>query len=91
MSPHGRTFYRNPNVDPRYLPSDGLLRDHFRQCILRHIKGTAEPEELGRMFDPDIHLSAGGFNLESGSWWSSDRGKLQLEAELAHRLWDACE
>jgi len=43
------------------------------------------------MFDPDIHLSAGGFNLESGSWWSSDRGKLQLEAELAHRLWDACE
>ena len=34
-----------------------------------------------------LDLHAGGFNLESGSWWAGSEGKKQLEAELAGRLW----
>ncbi|KAF9523138.1 hypothetical protein CPB83DRAFT_863366 [Crepidotus variabilis] len=86
-SPHGKFFYRKPGLEQRYLPSPELLRDHFHQCILRHVKGAAEATEPERYFDPDIDLGAGGFNLVTGSWWSSSNGKKQLEAELAGRLW----
>ncbi|KAI0247616.1 hypothetical protein BJV78DRAFT_1244027 [Lactifluus subvellereus] len=86
-SPHGKIFYRNPNEHQRYLPSADLLRDHFRQCVLRHVKGAGESSDAQRRFDPDIDLHAGGFNLATGSWWSGSEGKRQLEAELAGRLW----
>ena len=67
-----------------YLPSPELLRDHFHQCVLRHVKGAGESED--RVFDRDLDLGSGGFNLETGSWWSSTEGRRQLEAELATRL-----
>lgn len=90
-TPHGKTFYRNPNVQQRYLPSAELLRDHLRQCVLRHVKGAGERGDATsteRRFDPDIDLCAlGGFDLTTGNWWSSSEGKKQLEAELATRLW----
>lgn len=86
-SPHGKIFYRNPNVHPCYLPSADLLQDHFRQCILRHIKGAGECQDTNRRFDPDIDLRTRGFDLTAGSWWSGSEGKRQLEAELAGRLW----
>jgi hypothetical protein len=85
-SPHGRIFYQDPNELQRYLPSADLLRDHFHQCVLRHVKGAGEGEEPQRRFDPDIDLRAGGFNLAAGSWWSSSEGKRQLIAEIAGRL-----
>ncbi|KIL58847.1 hypothetical protein M378DRAFT_170124 [Amanita muscaria Koide BX008] len=88
-SPHGKTFYRNLDEQPRYLPSPDLLRDHFRQCILRHVKGAGEVIDTGRRFDPDIDLRPGGFDLASGGWWSTSEGKKQLEAELRSRLWGA--
>lgn len=88
-SPHGKIFYRNPNEERRYLPCADLLRDHLRQCVLRHVKGAGESNDAQRRFDPDIDLRVGGFNLTSGSWWSSLEGKQQLEAELAGRLWGA--
>jgi len=84
-TPHGKIFYRNLNQPQIYLPSPDLLRDHFRQCVLRHVKGAGECEDQ-RPFDPDLDLGAGGFNLESGSWWSGVEGRKQLEAELAGRL-----
>jgi hypothetical protein len=86
-SPHGKIFYRNPAVQQRYLPCAELLRDHFRQCILRHVKGAGEGNDTERHFDPDVDLRAGGSDLTTGSWWSSSVGKKQLEAELATRLW----
>ncbi|KAI0248181.1 hypothetical protein BJV78DRAFT_1238640 [Lactifluus subvellereus] len=86
-SPHGRLFYRNMNVEQRYRPSLDLLRDHFRQCVLRNVKGAGEANDTQRRFDPDIDLHVGGFNLETGSWWSTSEGKKQLEAELNGRLW----
>ena len=84
---HTGEFYRNPSEHRRYLPSADLLRDHFRQCTLRHVKGAGESSEPQRRFDPDIDLCAGGFNLTTGSWWSGSEGKKQLEAELAGRLY----
>ncbi|KIL68758.1 hypothetical protein M378DRAFT_157881, partial [Amanita muscaria Koide BX008] len=91
FSPHGRIFYRNLNEQHCYLPSPDLLRDHFRQCILRHVKGAGKPTttDTVRRFDPDIDLGPGGFDLASGSWWSTSEGKKQLEAELRERLWGA--
>jgi hypothetical protein len=86
-SPHGKIFYRSPNVHQRYLPCAELLRDHFRQCVLRHVKGAGESNDIVRRFDPDIDLRVGGFDLTMGNWWSSSEGKKQLEAELATRLW----
>jgi len=85
-TPHGNIFYRNPSASKRYLPSPDLLRDHFRQCVLQHVKGAGEVGGVERSFDPDIDLSPGGFSLEQGSWWSGGQGKKQLEAELSARL-----
>ena len=87
-SPHGKILYRNPNVHQRYLPSAYRLQDHFRQCLLRHVRGAGEYHDINRRFDPDIDLCAGGFNLTIGSWWSGSKGKRQLEAELTGRLWE---
>jgi hypothetical protein len=84
-TPHGKIFYRDPSQPSIYLPSPDLLRDHFRRCILRHVKGAEESDDQSS-FDRDLNLGAGGFNLESGGWWSGAEGKKQLEAELAGRL-----
>jgi hypothetical protein len=85
-TPHGKTFYRNPDVPQRYLPSADLLRDHLRQCVLRYVKGAGESNEPQRGFDD---LRAGGFNLTTGSRRSGSKGKRQREAELAGQLWGA--
>lgn len=45
-SPHGKIFYRNLDEPERYLPSANLLRDHFRQCVLRCVKGTGKVDKL---------------------------------------------
>ena len=84
-TPHGR--YRKPNVQQRYLPCAELLWDHFRQCVLRHVKGAGESDDTERHFDPDVDLRMGGFDLSTGNRWSGSEGKRQLEAELAARLW----
>jgi len=86
-TPHGKIFYRDLNQQQIYLPSPDLLRYHFRQCVLRHVKGAGESNNE-RSFDPDLDLGAGGLNLESGGWWSGLEGKKQMEAELAGRLYD---
>ncbi|KIM83669.1 hypothetical protein PILCRDRAFT_7081 [Piloderma croceum F 1598] len=90
-TPHGKIFYRDVNQPQIYLPSPDLLRDHFRQCILRYVKGAGEGNDHRKPFDPDLNLGAGRFNLESGGWWSSPEGKKQLEAELAERLYRTSE
>ncbi|KAL6303962.1 hypothetical protein BKA93DRAFT_852366 [Sparassis latifolia] len=36
---HGRSLWINMNVGAKYRPSDALLRDHLRQCVLAHVKG----------------------------------------------------
>jgi len=83
-TPDGRQFYV-ADVEEHFRPSDDLLRDHYRQCVLTCMKAAAGPVHL-RWFDPDINLGPGGFNLEEGSWWSGPDGKEQMEVELAARL-----
>jgi len=80
----GRQFHI-ADVEGHFRPSDDLLRDHYRQCVLACMKAAAEPARL-RRFDPDIDLGPGGFNLEEGNWWSGAQGKGQMEVELAARL-----
>jgi hypothetical protein len=84
VTPDGRQFYV-ADVEEHFRPSDDLLRDHYRQCILACMKAAAGPANL-RRFDPDINLGPGGFTLEEGSWWSGPEGKEQMEVELAARL-----
>jgi hypothetical protein len=84
FTPDGRQFYV-ADVEEHFRPSDDLLRDHYRQCVLACMKAAAGPANL-RRFDPDINLGPGGFNLEDGSWWSGPEGKEQMEVELAARL-----
>ena len=86
-SPHGNIFYHNANVHQCYLPCGELLRNHFRQCVLYHVKGAGDSNDTVSRFDPDIDLRVGRFDLTMGNWWSSFEGKRQLEAELATRLW----
>jgi len=66
-SPHGKIFYRNPNVQQRYLVCAELLWDHFRQCILRHVKGAGETNDTERRLDPDIDPRQGCFDLTTGN------------------------
>ena len=83
-TPDGRQFYI-ADVEEHFRPSDDLLRDHYRQCVLACMKATAGPVH-SRRFDPYINLGPGGFSLEEGSWWSGPEGKEQMEVELAARL-----
>jgi len=64
----GRRFYI-AEVEEHFRPSDALLRDHYRQCVLACMKTAAGPFHW-RQFDADIDLGPGGFNLEEGNWWS---------------------
>ena len=86
-TPHGRFIHRNSNVHQRYLPCAEPLRDHFRQCVLRRVKGAGEGNDAERRFYPDIDLGGEGFDFATGNWWPSSEGKRELEAELATRLW----
>ena len=80
-----KKFYIDPNCPPHYRPSDELLRDHLRPCVLANLKPLDLASDI-RCFDPEIDLGAGSFNLADGSWWSSTEGRSQMEVELAARL-----
>jgi len=59
----GKQFYI-ADVEEYFRPSDALLRDHYRQCVLACMKTAAEPASVGsRQFDADIDLGQGGFDL----------------------------
>ncbi|KIY51888.1 hypothetical protein FISHEDRAFT_70385 [Fistulina hepatica ATCC 64428] len=81
----GRIFYINPAVPATERPSDDLLRDHFRQCILANLNASAKPHSNDRPFDPELDLFNGGFDL-SNSFWNSHEGQQQFAAEMRGRL-----
>lgn len=73
-------------MQQRYLPCTEHFLDHFRRCVLRHLKGARESNDTERHFDPDIDLRAeGGLDLTAGNSWSSSEGKKQLKVELPTR------
>ncbi|KDQ12261.1 hypothetical protein BOTBODRAFT_146746 [Botryobasidium botryosum FD-172 SS1] len=66
---------------PHERPLDSLLREHWRQCILTHVKGAgAKPEEF------DFDFGTGDVDLEDETKWGGGTGKEMLEVELRRRL-----
>jgi hypothetical protein len=75
-------MWRNPATQAKYLPSDELLRRHFRNCVLANVRG-AEQQPSWRSWDPEEEM-----NLEDVSGWGVkvEGGRSRLELELANRL-----
>ncbi|KAI0360629.1 hypothetical protein OH77DRAFT_1392868 [Trametes cingulata] len=67
------------SVDPSTLPLDQLLRDHFLQGLLKHVKGRGE-----RHWD----FGCGALDLSDSRVWGTKEGKERLEVELENRLWE---
>ncbi|KAI0372001.1 hypothetical protein BV20DRAFT_941114 [Pilatotrama ljubarskyi] len=65
------------SADPATLPLDQLLRDHFLQGLLKHVKGRGE-----RHWD----FGSGALNLSDARVWGTADGKERLEVELENRL-----
>jgi len=67
---------------PEERPLAPLLRDHFRQCVLAHVKGAGSTAE-----EFDYDFAEGQVDLsEVEKWADSPTGKEMLELELARRL-----
>ncbi len=69
--------------DPSTRPLDELLRDHFTQCLLKHVKGSGE-----RSWDYNHTFGIGAFNLSDAGVWGTAEGKERLELELENRLFE---
>jgi len=80
---HGLTLRLDHIADRRLRPLDELFRDHFLQCVLKHMKGVGE-----LTWDYEDNLSDGGFDLSRENIWSNAEGKERLELELADRLFE---
>ena len=74
----------NRNVEPKYHPSDALLREHFDQCVLANVKGAGEQRDDWVDSEDDHDLS------DFSNWGrriGGDKGPSRLELELATRLY----
>jgi len=67
--------------DPNHRPLDALFRDHFFQCVLKNMKGAAEPT-----WDYEDALGGGLMDLSRQEVWGGELGRAHLEFEMAHRL-----
>jgi hypothetical protein len=70
-------------MDPTIRPLDELLRDHFLQGVLKHMKGVGEPT-----WDYEGTFGDGAFDLSRRQIWGSAEGKERLELELSDRLFE---
>ncbi|KAI0674355.1 hypothetical protein C8Q78DRAFT_1067406 [Trametes maxima] len=73
----GRDLQLDHISDPTVGPLDQLLRDHFLQGLLKHVKGHGE-----RHWD----FGAGALDLSDMDVWGTAEGKERLEVELENRL-----
>lgn len=71
----------------RLEPVDELLRDHFAQCVLKHVRGAGvQPnDELDA-----VDLAELAVDLEDTAKWARGAGKELLEVFLRERLY-GCE
>ncbi|KAI0832096.1 hypothetical protein BC628DRAFT_1407608 [Trametes gibbosa] len=65
---------------PGTRPFDALLRDHFVQGVLKHVKGRGE-----RHWD----FASGAMDLSDARTWGSAEAKGRLEREFGNRLFEA--
>lgn len=68
--------------NPNHRPLDELFRDHFLQCVLKNMKGAAEPD-----WDHEEAFGDGSVDL-SQEIWASAEGRDHLEFELRQRMHD---
>ncbi|KAI0635220.1 hypothetical protein C8Q77DRAFT_1106744 [Trametes polyzona] len=75
----GRMLETESISSPGTCPLDDLLRDHFLQGLLKHVKGHGE-----------LHwdFGAGALDLSDSEVWGTEEGKERLELELENRLFD---
>ena len=79
----GRVLRLDHIADPTMRPLDELLRDHFRQGLLKHVKGAGE-----RQWNYAQTFGIGRFDLSDAAVWGTEEGKERLELELEERLFD---
>ncbi|KAI0746833.1 hypothetical protein C8Q80DRAFT_1121547 [Daedaleopsis nitida] len=79
----GRTLELDHILDPSTRPLDQLLRDHFTQGLLKHVKGPGE-----KQWDYDSTFGIGAFDLSDSTVWGTEEGKERLELELENRLFE---
>jgi len=68
-------------ADPNLGPLDDLFRHHFRQGVLKNMKGAGETT-----WDYDDALGGGMIDLSRLDIWGGQRGREPLEFEMVHRL-----
>jgi hypothetical protein len=69
--------------DPDHRPLDILFRDHFRQCVLKNMKGIWDTT-----WDYEDALGDGSMDLSRDDIWGGELGKVHFEFEMAERLHD---
>ena len=69
--------------DRNIRPLDALFRDQFLQCVLKNMKGVAEPT-----WDYEDALGGGSIDLSNMNIWGNESGKAHSEFEMVHRLHD---
>jgi len=64
-----------------------LFTDHFRQGILKHMRGEGEVERPDKDYeDYEDTLGEGTFGLSNPRIWGTTEGKRLFELELTDRL-----
>lgn len=76
----GKILQLDHIADPNLRPLDEFLRDHFRQGILKNMKGTGEST-----WDYELALGGGRMDLSS-NLWDGKEGQAHFEFEMVHRL-----
>ncbi|KAK2459286.1 hypothetical protein APHAL10511_008707 [Amanita phalloides] len=80
---HGLVLQLDHIEDSTIRPLDALFRDHFLQCVLKHMKGAGEPT-----WDYEDAFGDGAFDLSNQDLWGSAEGKERLELEFVDRLFE---
>ncbi|KAF8531012.1 hypothetical protein JB92DRAFT_3139171 [Gautieria morchelliformis] len=78
----GKTLKLDHINDCNICPLDELLKDHFLQGVLKHMKGAGEPT-----WDYEEAFDGGRVDL-SNNVWSGKEGQVHFEFEMANRLHD---
>jgi len=77
------TLWINTEAEEKHRPSDAILREHYKQCVLANVKGAGERPE-GWMDPEDEH------DLSDYARWGGrmiSGGKSRFELELGSRLY----
>ncbi|KAI5477271.1 hypothetical protein MNV49_006567 [Pseudohyphozyma bogoriensis] len=78
-------WLRHIPIDSPDRPLDVLFEDHYRQCVLKHMRGAGS--EI--MSNWDSQMGLGGGTSLNDEIWEGEKGKQALEYLLADKLGSA--